>query len=69
MKLTGRLKKEVDNIDTKEGKKEAIRKAGMLVSDSELEQVSGGIDFFRNCFTCLNNYGGDACQNCSAYKG
>ena len=42
MKLTGNLKKEVDNIDTKEGKKEAIRKAGMLVTDDELEQVSGG---------------------------
>ena len=41
MKITGNLKK-VDNIDTKEGKKKAIKKAGMLLNDSELEQVSGG---------------------------
>ena len=44
MKLTGNLKKEVDNIDTKEGKKEAIRKAGMVLTDDELEIVSGGCE-------------------------
>ena len=49
MKLTGNLKKEVDNIDTKEGKKEAIKKAGMLLSDSELERVSGGGDDYDSC--------------------
>ncbi len=42
MKLTGNLKKTTDKTDTKEGKKEAIRKGGMLLSDSELEMVSGG---------------------------
>ena len=31
MKLTGRLKQEVDNIETKEGKKDAIKKAGMML--------------------------------------
>ncbi len=33
---------EVDNIDTKEGKRDAIRKAGMLLDDDEPEKVSGG---------------------------
>jgi hypothetical protein len=42
MKLTGNLKKTTDKTDTKEGKKEAIRKAGVLLSDNELEMVSGG---------------------------
>lgn len=42
MKLMGKLKQEVDGTDTKEGKRNIIRKAGMLLTDSELEQVSGG---------------------------
>ena len=42
MKLTGRLKQEVDNIDSMDGKKDAIKKAGMMLTDDELEQVSGG---------------------------
>jgi hypothetical protein len=47
------------------------RKDGMLLDDAELEQVSGGIEFFRNCFTCISNYdyGGRACQGCPAYRG
>ena len=43
MKLIGNLKKTVDEIDTKEGKRDAIRKAGILLTDDELEQVSGGV--------------------------
>ena len=42
MKLVGGLKKEVEKIETKEGKKEAIKKAGMELSDEELDQVAGG---------------------------
>ena len=44
MKLIGNLKKTVDTIDSKEGKREAIRIAGMMLTDDELEQVSGGIE-------------------------
>ena len=44
MKLIGNLKKTVDEIDTKEGKRDAIKKAGMLLNDDELEMVSGGGD-------------------------
>ena len=42
MKLVGELKKEVEKIETKEGKKEVIMKAGMELSDEELDQVTGG---------------------------
>ena len=42
MKLVGELKKEVEKIETKEGKKEAIKKAGMELSDEELDQVVAG---------------------------
>ena len=44
MKLTGKLKQEVDKIDTKEGKRDAIRKAGKKLTDDELEQISGGCE-------------------------
>ena len=43
MKLTGNLKKEVENAQTKEEARDAIKKAGMLLDDDEMEQVSGGI--------------------------
>ena len=42
MKLTGKLKTQVDNAPTKEEKRDAIKKAGMLLSDDELDQVAGG---------------------------
>ena len=44
MKLIRNLKKTVDEIDTKEGKRDAIKKAGMMLTDDELEMVSGGGD-------------------------
>ena len=46
MKLTGDLKKKVEQTQTKEEAKEAIKKAGMLLKDDELEQVSGGEEYF-----------------------
>ena len=53
MKLTGNLKKTVDTIDSVEGKREAIRKAGMMLTDDELEQVSVEVkkDTFLGIFT------------------
>ncbi|MCR5024378.1 MAG: hypothetical protein K6A90_08620 [Lachnospiraceae bacterium] len=42
MKLTGKLKKQVEKAQTKEEAREAIKKAGMLLDDDELELVSGG---------------------------
>ena len=44
MKLTGDLKKQVEKAESKEEKKGLIENAGMLLTDDELEQVSGGGD-------------------------
>ena len=57
MKLTGKLKKEVDGIDTKEGKRDAIRNAGMLLTDEELDMVSGGGHGHGHPYDV--NYGGE----------
>ena len=42
MKLTGKLKEDVEKAENKEQAKELIAEAGMLLDDDELEQVSGG---------------------------
>ena len=42
MKLIGNLKKQVEASATKDEAREAIRKAGMELTDEELDQVSGG---------------------------
>ncbi len=50
IELTGELKKEVEKAESKEEKKELIEKAGMLLSDEELEEVSGGSPFVTFIF-------------------
>ena len=62
MKLIGNLKKKVENAQTKEEARDAIKKAGMLLDD-ELEAVSGGGGFIPNSFAdydsiCQKNSGG-----------
>ena len=42
MKLTGKLKKQVEAAATMEEKKDAIENAGMLLDDEELAVVAGG---------------------------
>ncbi len=42
MELTGELKEQVEKAESKEEKKELIEKAGMLLTDDELDEVSGG---------------------------
>ena len=42
MKPTGELKKKVEEAEGREGKKKLIEKAGMILTDDELDQVSGG---------------------------
>ena len=42
MKLTGELKKQVEKAESREAARETIANAGMLLSDDELDQVSGG---------------------------
>ena len=40
MKLTGKFKTQVDHAPTKEEKREAIKQAGMLLTDDELDKVA-----------------------------
>ena len=42
MKLIGELKKQVEETKNKEEAKEVIEKAGMELTDEELDQVTGG---------------------------
>ncbi len=42
MKLIGNLKKQVEETTSKEEAKEVIEKAGMELTDEELNQVAGG---------------------------
>ncbi len=44
MKLIGNLKRQVESENTMTGKKSLIEKAGMLLTDEELDRVSGGSD-------------------------
>lgn len=44
MKLIGNLKKQVEETTSKEEAKEVIEKAGMELTDEELDQVAGGIN-------------------------
>ncbi len=44
MKLIGNLKKQVEETTSKEEAKEVIEKAGMELTDEELNQVAGGIN-------------------------
>ena len=42
MKLVGKLKKQVEATNSKEEARNTIAKAGMMLTDDELETVSGG---------------------------
>ena len=44
MKLIGNLKRQVESENTMTGKKSLIEKAGMLLTDEELDRVSGGLE-------------------------
>ena len=43
MKLTGELKEQVEKAGTRAEAKGLIEKAGMLLTDEELDAVSGGV--------------------------
>ena len=42
MKLTGKLKEQVEKAETKEEKKNLIEDAGMELTDEELDMIAGG---------------------------
>ena len=62
MKLIGNLKKQVEETTSKEEAKEVIEKAGMELTDEELDQVAGGFtglartgQFFNDFNLCIKN--------------
>ena len=62
MKLIGNLKKQVEETKSKEEAKEVIEKAGMELTDEELDQVAGGGGFYSRekyyyCNKCHKNSG------------
>ena len=42
MKLTWKLKEQVEKAESKDEKKSLIENAGMLLTDEEMDQVAGG---------------------------
>ncbi len=51
MKITGDLKKQVENSNSKEEAKAIIEKAGMSLNDDELDNVIGGVSSTRSSFS------------------
>ena len=70
MKLIGNLKKRVDQATDIAEKKSLIEKAGMQLTDDEMEQVAGGANFFsyeKNCPFCekiAKVKMGESCPRC-----
>jgi hypothetical protein len=59
MKLTGNLKEQVEKVETKDEKKSLIENAGMLLTDEEVETVSGGArdgGFYMSVGNCNGSY-------------
>ncbi len=58
MKLIGNLKKQVEETKNKEEAKEVIEKAGMELTDEELDLVAGGFNPFldKKCELCGSEY-------------
>ena len=59
MKLTGKLKEDVKGASDREEAKKIIAKAGMELTDEELDNVSGGLDIivrldYRQYHKCKN---------------
>ena len=59
MKLIGNLKKQVEETKNKEEAKEVIEKAGMELTDEELDQVAGvwALSGIYYCDQCRKNSG------------
>ena len=55
MKLIGELKKQVESTATKEEAKDVIKKAGMELTDDELDNVVGGSISPNSIIDALDN--------------
>ncbi len=67
MKLVGNLHKQVEGTKNKEEAKEVIENAGMLLTDDELDDVTGGFyntPFSKGtCHECNKPLVNGVCQN------
>ena len=70
MKLTGSLKKQTDETNNREEKRSLIENAGMMLTEDELDMVSGGWGGAISehpCISCL--YQNSArCNHCHKLK-
>ena len=62
MKLIGKLKKQVESSATREEAREAIRNAGMELTEDELNMVSGGRRFVSGNVALFKTDGNDQQQ-------
>ncbi len=68
MKLVGELKKQVEETNNKEEAKEIIEKAGMELTDEELDCVTGGIEIETTLIKRNNNRATDPLLDVIAHK-
>jgi hypothetical protein len=62
--LIEHLKKQVENANSKDEAKKVIAKAGMILTDDELEMVAGGKGFFADIDKVKASGGNcDGCNN------
>ena len=72
MKLTGNLKKQVEQTESKEEARKVIRQAGMELTDDELDMVAGGQGEKERCACSAPDFGKDGalvfCRNCGGVR-
>ena len=74
MKLIGNLKKQVDEAADIAEKKKLIEKAGMKLTDDELNMVAGGFNYTRDLLQCQYNPncayqpGSSCCNDCTLIR-
>ena len=64
MKLVGELKKQVEETKNKEEAKKVIEKAGILLTDDEMDNIDGGwIKIVSTCSLCGSQTYNGLCTN------
>ena len=52
MQLTGELKEKVEQAETKEEAKKILKESGLELTDTELDQIAGGLYFGGDRYQC-----------------